>query len=201
MKSLLRGTSVAFLVALVFLASDVTAANVNPGTVGSNQLANGALTADKVATVSNWIALTLTNPTPAIGEWFGYSVAAVGTNLVLIGVPSDYTGGTGTGGAAYLFSTDGALLTTFTNPTPANNDWFGNSVAGVGTDRVLIGAYRDDVSATDAGAAYLFSTNGALLTTFTKPTPARNGFGVVVAAVGTDAVLIGRICSAPTARW
>ena len=98
-------------------------------------------------------------------------MAAVGTDRVLIGAYGDDTGATDAG-AAYLFSTNGALLTTFTNPTPAACDCFGYSVAAVGTDRVLIGAYRDDTGATDAGAAYLFSTNGTLLTTFTNPTPA-----------------------------
>ena len=49
------------------------------------------------------------------------------------------------------------MLTTFTNPTPAASDYFGFSVAAVGSDRVLIGAYYDDTGAINAGAAYLFS--------------------------------------------
>jgi hypothetical protein len=40
-----------------------------------------------------------------------------------------------------------------TNPTPAAGDNFGYSVAAVGTDRVLIGAWGDDTGANDAGAA------------------------------------------------
>jgi len=157
---------------------------------------------------------TFTNPTPADSDFFGYSVAGVGTDRALIGAPQDNTGATWAG-AAYLFSTNGVLLTTFTNPTPAYPDYFGYSVAGVGTDRVLIGAYQDDTGARDAGAAYLFSTNGVLLTTFTNPTPAVSDyFGSSVAGVGADRVLIGspgdrigggmapgrRICSAPTGR-
>ena len=124
------------------------------------------------AVVSNWFALT-TSPIPRRqpATTSATSVAAVGTDRVLIGAPDDDTGATDAG-AAYLFSTNGALLTTFTNPTPAADDYFGYSVAAVGTDRVLIGAYSDDTGATDAGAAYLFSTNGTLLTTFTNPTPA-----------------------------
>ena len=134
---------------------------------------------------------TFTKPAPAAGGHFGRSVAAVGSDRVLIGAPYDNTGAT-KAGAAYLFRADGALLATFTNPTPATNDYFGFSVAAAGTDRVLIGAHLDDEGATDAGAAYLFSTNGALLTTFTNPTPAyRDFFGRSVAAVGDDRVLIG----------
>jgi hypothetical protein len=59
-------------------------------------------------------------------------------------------------GSAYLFSTNGTLLTTFTNPTPAVADNFGWSVTAVGNDQVLIGALFDDTGAPDSGAAYLF---------------------------------------------
>src|SRR2546423_1347554 len=61
------------------------------------------------------------------------------------------------GAAEYLFSTSGTLLTTFTNPTPGPGDRFGVSVAAVGSDRVLIGAYEDDTGVPSAGVAYLFS--------------------------------------------
>ncbi len=136
---------------------------------------------------------TFTNPTPDVSDWFGQSVAALGTDRVLIAAYRDDTGAADAG-AAYLFNTNGTLLTTFTNPTPAASDWFGVTVAAFGADRFLIGAYRDDTGATDAGAAYLFSANGALLTTFTNPTPAASDFfAYCVATVGTDRVLIGAV--------
>ncbi len=136
---------------------------------------------------------TFTNPTPAAGDLFGVSVAAVGTDQVLIGADSDDTGAE-QAGAAYLFNTEGALLTTFTNPTPEYGDYFGYSVAAVGTDRVLIGAFGDNTGAYAAGVAYLFSTSGALLATFTNPTPADfDLFGFSVAALGSDRVLIGAL--------
>lgn len=132
------------------------------------------------------------NPSPIFGahEGFGAAVAAVGADRVLIGANAD---GVGSAGAAYLYSTNGgAPLITFTNPTPAASDNFGIAVAAVGTDKVLIGAWMDDAGATDAGAAYLFSTNGTLLTTFTNPAPTAFGFfGYSVAAVDTNKVLIG----------
>jgi hypothetical protein len=119
-------------------------------------------------------------------------VAAVGTDRVLIGAIA-YGGGP-TGGAAYLFMTNGTLLTSFTNPTPAAYDYFGWAVAAVGSSRVLVGAYQDGTGAAQAGSAYLFSTNGMLLTTFTNPTPASSDwFGVSVAAAGVDNVIIGAV--------
>jgi hypothetical protein len=134
---------------------------------------------------------TFTNPAPVKGGRFGWRLAAVGSDRVLVTAPvNDATGATNTG-AAYLFDLNGALVATFTNPTPASLDRFGSSVATVGTDRVLIGADGDDTGATIAGAAYLFSTNGALLTFFTNPAPTLgDGFGISVAAMGSDRVLI-----------
>src|SRR5262245_9617157 len=79
------------------------------------------------------LVLTINNPTPAGFDQFGYSVAAVGNN-VLVGAVGDSTGGTNSG-AAYLFDgSNGALLHTFTNPTPAVDDFFGLSVAAVGNN-------------------------------------------------------------------
>jgi hypothetical protein len=129
-------------------------------------------------------------------------VTAFGSDRVLIGAPRDNTAAP-LGGAAYLFSTNGDLLTTFTNPDPAytrtgfenlDGDWFGFSVAAVGNDRVLIGAYANDApnGTRYAGTAYLFSTSGALLATLTHPVPTFGGsFGGAVAAVGSDRFLIG----------
>jgi hypothetical protein len=173
-------------------AGSITTTMLATGAVGANQLAagavttpalaNGAVTATKVATVTNWFALTIANPTPETGENFGHAVAAMGSDQVLIGARRANT--------ASLFSTEGMLLTTFTNPTLNPNDSFGSSVAAVGSGAVLIGAesYDDnDLFVSDVGAAYLFSTNGTLLTTFFNPTPADSDrFGDAVASVGSD---------------
>ena len=181
----------------------ITSTMLATGAVGSNQLAagavttaalaNGAVTATKVATVTNWFALTIANPTPATYDFFGDAVAAVGNDRVLIGAYQDRSGGAGVG-AAYLFTTNGTLLTTFTNPTPVTADNFGYALAAVGSDRVLIGAYQDDTGANNAGAAYLFTTNGGLLTTFVNPSAADgDNFGYAVAAMGNEQVLIGAL--------
>jgi hypothetical protein len=119
---------------------------------------------------------------------FGYPVAALGSDRLLIGAFQDDTDVI-EAGAAYLFSTDGALLTTFTNPAPARDDFFGVSVAPVESNRVLIGAHSHN---TEEGVAYLFSTNGMLLITFNNPSPADGDlFGCSLVAVGSDRVLIG----------
>ena len=65
-----------------------------------------------------WIRFARVERTPAAGEIFGSSVAAMGTDRVLIGASYENTGATAAG-AAYLFNTHGVLLTSFTNPAPA----------------------------------------------------------------------------------
>jgi FG-GAP repeat len=133
---------------------------------------------------------TFRSPSPSAGAQFGYSVALVGSN-VLVGAPFDDAGGTGAG-AAYLFDgATGQLLHTFQSPNPAAGDWFGLAVAAVGSN-VLVGAVGDDTEAHDAGAAFLFDgATGALLRTFRKPNPAEGDwFGGAVAAMGNN-VLVG----------
>ena len=132
---------------------------------------------------------TLLDPTPAVEEYFGRSVAGVGNN-VLVGAPDSYPDGSQRE-AAYLFhGTTGALLKTFQNPTPALQESFGLSVAGVGND-VLVGAPWNNTGAAAAGAAYLFDgTTGALLHTFLNPTPGPlDLFGYSVAGVGNNALV------------
>jgi len=128
---------------------------------------------------------TLWKPTGASYDYFGYSVATVGSNI-LVGARWDDTGAHNSG-AAYLFDgPTGALLRTFSNPAPGANDNFGCSVAAVGNN-VLVGAY----GAEGVGAAYLFDgTTGALLRTFHEPTAgADNYFGRSVAAAGGKIII------------
>jgi len=146
---------------------------------------------------------TYNKPNPAVGDFFGFSVAGVGANA-LIGAYGDDTGATDAG-SAYLFDdTTGTLLRTFNNPNPAPGDFFGRSVAAVGTD-VLIGVPSADTGATDAGAAYLFNgATGALLQTFNNPNGVGgqgNEFGWSVAVAGSNVVIGSHLDSkaAPTA--
>ncbi len=135
---------------------------------------------------------TFPNPNPARVQAFAISMAALGSDRVLIGGPADGNVGAPYLGAVYLFRTNGTLLTTFTNPTPAIPIGFGLHVAAVGSDRVLISAEYSSIGESQAGAAYLYNTNGTLLTIITNPVPmAGDHFGSAVGAVGSDRILIG----------
>jgi hypothetical protein len=134
------------------------------------------------------LTTAFTNPAPSKDDLFGRSVAALGSDRVIIGASGRTSAYTNE--AVYLFTTNGQLLTSFTNPIPADNIFYGEAVAAVGTDRVLVGTYQSGF-ASGIERLFLFSTNGALVTTFTNP-PGTGGssFGRSVAALGSDRVLI-----------
>ncbi|WP_157453154.1 CHAT domain-containing protein [Coleofasciculus chthonoplastes] len=142
-----------------------------------------------------WQYLSLSNPTPQAEDQFGFSVAGVGSNL-LIGAPGDDHNGKTDAGAAYLFdSSNGSLLKDFFSSNSDNDGQFGYSVAGV-ENHVLVGAPGERVTINNetktAGAAYLFKdsdpNNGQRLI---SPNPTDSGrFGYSVAAMGSQ-ILVG----------
>ena len=109
------------------------------------------------------------NPTAAAGDHYGFSVATIGTNL-LVGAPEvDQPAAINTGRAYLIHGDTGVTLRTFLNPTPGAGDGFGFAVAALGGN-VLVGAPFDDTAGPDAGAVYLFNgATGALIKTFTNP--------------------------------
>ena len=138
------------------------------------------------------LAATITDPNRYLlgGDYFGNSVAAVGTNQFVIGACGTAYG-VGHVGRAYLY-TNGVLTATIMNPAPAAEDFFGWSVAAVGTNQFVIGAYSKQIGTNvEAGEAYLY-TNGVLAVTITNPAPTANSFfGCCVAGVGTNQFVIG----------
>jgi hypothetical protein len=136
---------------------------------------------------------TITNPAPGIQNYFGHSIAAVSADRVLVGAPHlGNTVGNTNPGSVYVFNTNGTLLATITNPTPVVSDYFGDKLATLGNDRVLISASGDDTGATDAGSAYVYSVNGTLLATLSNPAPADyDRFGHRLAAFGSQGAIIG----------
>ena len=139
-------------------------------TIGGNRVGQAYLY-DTTGT----LLATITNPVPAAGDYFGWFVAGVGTNQFVIGADGKTIGGIAGVGQAYLYDTTGTLLAIITNPAPATGDYFGYSVAGVGTNQFVIGAYNKTIGGiAGVGQAYLYDTTGTLLATITNPAPAAN---------------------------
>src|SRR5207244_4025539 len=88
---------------------------------------------------------TLNNPTPAVEDYFGLSVAVSG-NTVVVGAYGDDTGNTNAGSAYVFNAATGALVATLNNPTPAASDYFGAAVA-VSGNTVAVGAFFDNTGA------------------------------------------------------
>lgn len=124
------------------------------------------------------------SPTPN-GE-FGSAVALSG-ELAVIGAYLDDN----SDGAVYVYrhATTAPPLR-IVAPAPATGSNFGFRVA-VQNDLVIAVAFASDLAAADAGAVFVFSSAGQLLTSITDPTPsASHVFGTSLAVSGTE-VLVG----------
>ena len=108
------------------------------GSVGSNQLANGAVTAAKMVTTSNWFALTIPNPTPVSFDVFELVRGSHGKR------PIHNRRAEGRfyfrSRVVHLYEADGTLVTTFFRNDLPTGDLFGSAVARLGGDRVIIGS-------------------------------------------------------------
>ncbi|MBL9146725.1 MAG: choice-of-anchor D domain-containing protein [Verrucomicrobiaceae bacterium] len=152
------------------------------------------------------------------GDSFGYSVAVSG-DTVVVGAWSENSNATGVNGnqadnsaadagAAYVFTRSGTTWTQQAYLKASNaeaGDNFGYSVAVAG-DTIVVGAWNEDSSATgvngnqadnsatNAGAAYVFTRSGTTWTqqAYLKPSNAETGdsFGYSVAVAG-DTVVVG----------
>ncbi|MEY2407458.1 MAG: hypothetical protein QOF48_128 [Verrucomicrobiota bacterium] len=169
--------------------------------VGAHQDDRGAFNAgmayvyDLASAIPEVPVLTLTNPSPAAGDVFGYSVAISGSRLV-IGAPFDDTGAANTG-SAYVydlnFATPAVPVVTLNNPGPATADLFGWSVA-ISGGRIVVGANSDDTGGVNAGSAYVYDvtslTPSVPVAVLNNPYPAFDDrFGSAVAISGPRVVV------------
>ena len=136
---------------------------------------------------------TLINPTPYPVDQFGWSVAAAG-NYAIVGSLNADQALDDNSGKAYVYNiTTGALLHTLNNPIPNVNDQFGVTV-GISETHCIVGAYMDDTTGPNSGAAYIFdNTTGALVHTLANPnaysTYVEDRFGYAVAISGNYAIV------------
>jgi hypothetical protein len=170
--------------------------------VGADQDSTGALRAgsayvyDLTSGTPDVPVVTINNPSPAVEANFGNAVGIAGAHLV-VGAYQDGTGALAAG-SAYVYNLGGGTpnvpLFTLHNPSPADYDFFGWSVAVSGT-RVVVGTLLDDTGADDAGSAYVYDLTSLTPTvpafTLNNPTPAEeDDFGNAVAVFGA-LVMVG----------
>jgi hypothetical protein len=132
--------------------------------------------------VTGALLRTIPNMGPDYYGYFGSSVAASGTDLLIGAIGYTYGGDKN----AYLYDgSTGALLQTFSSPTDTVN--FGASIVDVG-GLVAVGAPNDPPN----GLVYVYDrTTGALLQTLQNPDPMNTpNFGWNVAVLGSN-LLVG----------
>jgi hypothetical protein len=126
-------------------------------------------------------------------DQFGFSVAisSDGTTAI-VGAPFEDTGAATNQGAAYVFTRSGSTWTQqqkLLASDAATGDTFGNSVSiSADGNTVLIGAYQEDTSFSNQGAAYVFTRSGSTWTLqqkfFANEQEAGDFFGWSVAISG-----------------
>jgi hypothetical protein len=142
-------------------------------------------------TTNGTLITTFTNPAPERGDFFGMLIAPIGVDRMVIGAPNYLSNNA----AVYLFNTNGTLLKAFTNfftflrPNPAMLTL--GDLTTIGDDLILIGAVGANAQGQDASTVYLIDTNGTVVTTFTNPAINMPNFGMRLAPVGADKLLIG----------
>ena len=144
---------------------------------------------DLAKSVPTTPVMTLTNPSPEVADYFGFTVAISG-NRIAVGAIADDTGAEGAG-SVYVYDLASPVgappVYTLTNPSPATSEQFGNGLA-IHDTLLVIGGYNDE-------NAYVYDLAGATPTVpmFPLRNPGRglyaDQFGSAMAISGTRAVI------------
>lgn len=143
-----------------------------------------------------WVSgQVLRAPYPDPGDQFGSALAMSG-DLLAVSAPGDDDRAINSG-AVYVYRLDAGqfvLASKVFPPVSVAEDWFGRSVAMVGS-RLVIGAYQSDLAGPDGGAAFVYDLSTAGVATYVRtllpPAGSSNAeFGSSVATDGT-AIMVG----------
>jgi hypothetical protein len=142
---------------------------------------------------------SIPHPGP-LGNYFGSLLQEIGTNgWFIAGSPYDSVtttiGGISTNyssaGTVYLYDSNGNYQKTILDPTPAQSEYFGWTLARAGNGRFLVGSAAKVGSAT-AGVAHLYNNDGLRLATMENPTPANfDEFSTALAGIGQEYIVAG----------
>jgi hypothetical protein len=123
---------------------------------------------------------TQINPPNANTFQFGYNVSINNAGDKIV-VGQNYIGGGGNE-TVYTYSRSGTTWSLLANiPTPTADIFFASSIAMDGNNTIVIGANRANTNGTFSGAAYVYHSNGTLLTTLlASDGAASDSFGTTV---------------------
>lgn len=138
-------------------------------------------------TEGNLLAILL-SPTPDANSRFGGSVAVSG-DIVIAGEQNHKVEDILDAGLAHVFDSEGNLMLTLESPEPRIGANFGRSL-DISGDIIVVGEVTTiDNDIIGPGSAYLFDTDGNLLTTLKSPDPESKNFGGHM-AIDSDLVVI-----------
>jgi hypothetical protein len=93
-------------------------------------------------------------------------------------------------GKAYLYDTEGNLISVLQAPEPKKTDEFSHSVDILG-DIIIVGSHTTTVEGLlKAGEGYVFNTDGSLLSILQSPEPTGVGLFGMEVALGKDIILV-----------
>jgi hypothetical protein len=127
---------------------------------------------------------------PTAEDEFGFSVAVEG-EVVVVGAPGD-DGDAVNAGAAFVYERVGtawSFVARLESPYPEELAEFGRSVA-ISSNRIVVGAYREDSGETDSGAVHVFERQGGVWSATARIVPSipepTSEFGCAVSVSGGD---------------
>lgn len=139
----------------------------------------------------------VTNPVVGAADWFGYAVTGLGSNHFVVGARAD-AGPSVRAGVAYRYAWTGGVATlvaAVTNPAPADDQRFADSLAAGPDGHLAIGAPGDPRAGPDAGAVYVYRQTGTvikLLGVLPNPEPAPgDAFGSALTWLRTNVLAVG----------
>lgn len=122
------------------------------------------------------------NPSPEQGDLFGFSLAGLGANEVLVGTPADNPGGLAFAGSVYHYAIQGNQLVELNHYTgEEQGDFFGISVGSTTHDHFVIGAYSHN---NNQGAAYYYTSSNSPKKITGSDSVSGDRFGFATAGIG-----------------
>lgn len=137
------------------------------------------------------LLLTIPNPEPAAGDFFGFDISVNGdriwVNCFLDDVPTTDSG------TIYIFDADtGGLLQTVRNPTPEAGDGFGVALAEAAGNVIATSFFNDVGGGVRAGSALVLDgETAAVLMTVHNPFPNQDDFFGVDVDANDDIFVVG----------
>ena len=119
---------------------------------------------------------------------YGWSMAALPNNWLLVGSIQDRTGADAAGAAYVLNANNGGIIFTITSPTRFEHDNFGWTVAAVGSNLLISGATGRPCRRGFSGRCLPVQQDGVLLRTFKVPTPGLL-YGTGLAVIGNKILI------------